>query len=80
MKKSEECSYLGDILSTTGSVDNTIEKRRQKGIGIISQITGIINGLSLGHYYFKIAFIFRESMLLNGILTNLEVWHPVTNI
>ena len=62
-----------------GSVDNTIEKRRQKGIGICSQITGIINGLSLGHYYFKIAFIFRETLLLNGILTNLEVWHPVTD-
>ena len=28
----------------------------------------------------KFAFIFRESMLLNGILTNLEVWHPVTNV
>ena len=79
MKKSEECNYLGDILSTNGSVNNTIEKRRQKGIGICSQITGMINGLSLGHYYFKIAFIFRETMLLNGILTNLEVWHPVTD-
>ena len=79
MKKSEECNYLGDILSTSGSVNNTIEKRRQKGIGICSQITGMINGLSLGHYYFKIAFIFRETMLLNGILTNLEVWHPVTD-
>ena len=39
----------------------------------------MINGLSLGHYYYKIAFLFREVMLLNGMLTNLEVWHPVTN-
>ena len=34
MKKSEECSYLGDILSSNGSIDATIESRRQKGIGI----------------------------------------------
>ena len=78
MRKSEECSYLGDTLSVTGSIDATIEKRRQKGIGICSQISGMINGLSLGHYYFKIAFLFRETMLLNGMLTNLEVWHPVS--
>ena len=79
MKKSSECSYLGDILSENGSIDATIEKRRQKGIGICSQIFGMINGLSLGHYYFKIAFLFRETMLLNGMLTNLEVWHPVSS-
>ena len=79
MKKSTECSYLGDILTTAGSLDANIEKRRQKGIGICSQISGMINGLSLGHYYFKIAFLFRDSMLLNGILTNLEVWHPISN-
>ena len=79
MKKSMECSYLGDILSATGSVDATIEKRRQKGIGICSQISGMINGLSLGHYYFKIAFLLRETMLLNGMLTNLEVWHPISH-
>ena len=39
----------------------------------------MINGLSLGHYYFNIAFLFRETILLNGILTNLEVWHPINN-
>ena len=79
MKKSTVCSYLGDILCTSGSIDATIENRRQKGIGICSQISGMVNGLSLGHYYFNIAFMFRDVMLLNGMLTNLEVWHPVTN-
>ena len=77
MKKTYECSYLGDILSTRGSIDATIEQRRQKGLGICSQITGIVNGLSLGNYYFKIGFFLREAMLLNGILTNSEVWYPI---
>ena len=79
MKKSTECSYLGDILSTSGSMNATIESRRQKGVGICSQITGMVNGLSLGHYYFKISFLFRETMLVNGILTNAEVWYPVSD-
>ena len=77
MKKNTECSYLGDILSTRGSIDATVEQRRQKGIGICSQIIGIVNGLSLGNYYFKIGFFLREAMFLNGILTNSEVWYPI---
>ena len=77
MKKSEECSYLGDILSSNGSIDATIESRRQKEIGIVNQITGMVSGLSLGHYFFQISFLLRESMLLNGYLTNSEVWYPI---
>ena len=79
MKKSTVCSYLGDILSSSGSIDATIESRRQKGIGLCSQIAGMVDGLSLRHYYFKISFLMREAMLLNGMLTNLEVWHPINN-
>ena len=77
MKKAKECSYLGDTLSSSGTLDATIEHRRQKGI-ICSQISGIVDGLSLGHFYYKISFIFRECKLINGILTNAEVWYPVT--
>ena len=77
MKKSTECSYLGDILCSDGSIDATIESRRQKGIGIVNQITGMVNGLSLGHHFYRISFIMRETMLLNGYLTNSEVWYPI---
>ena len=79
MKKSTVCSYLGDFLSSSGSLDATIENRRQKGIGLCSQITGMVDGLSLGHFYYKISFMFRECKLLNGILTNTEIWYPITN-
>ena len=78
MKKSTVCSYLGDILNSSGSLDSTIENRRQKGIGLCSQITGIVNSLSLGHYYFEISFLLRESMFLNGTLTNAEIWYPIS--
>ena len=78
MKKSTECSYLGDILSTSGTLDATIENRQQKGVGVCSQTIGMVNGLSLGHYYFKISFLYRNTMLINGILTNAEVWYPIS--
>ena len=77
MQKSTVCSYLGDILSSNGSLDATIEQRRQKGVGICSQITGMVNGLSLGHHYYKISFMFRDCMLVNGILTNANVWYQI---
>ena len=37
----------------------------------------MIDGLTLGHFYFKISFLLRESRLVNGILTNIEIWHPL---
>ena len=79
MQKSTVCSYLGDILSSNGSLDATIENRRQKGVGLCSQITGMVNGLSLGHHYYRISFMFRDCMLLNGILTNCNVWYPISD-
>ena len=65
MKKSTECAYLGDTLSSSGSLDATIEQRRQKGVGLCSQIVGIVDGLSLGHYYYKISFIFQVKGSVN---------------
>ena len=77
MKKESSGPYLGDIISSDGSIDLTIENRRQRGVGLISQITGIINNVSLGVHYFSIALSLRESMLLNGLLFNSEVWFTV---
>ena len=78
MKKSESCSYLGDRLSSDGTLDLTIEERRQKGVGLVTQITGMVNQLSFGNFYFKIAFMFRNCMYVNGILTNSEIWHNLS--
>ena len=77
MKKESSGPYLGDILSSDGSIDLTIENRRQRGIGLISQITGIVNNVSLGIHFFSIALALRESMLVNGLLFNSEVWYSV---
>jgi 3-deoxy-D-manno-octulosonate 8-phosphate phosphatase KdsC-like HAD superfamily phosphatase len=34
--------------------------------------------LSLGKHYFEIAMLFGESMFLNGILTNSEIWYNLS--
>ena len=77
MEKKTNGSYLGDILSSEGTIDLTIEDRRQKGIGLVTKVSGMINDVSLGIHYFRIAFGLCESMLINGIITNSEVWYHV---
>ena len=44
-------------------------------MGIISQIMDLLKNINFGKYYFKIAITLRESMFVNGLLTNCEVWH-----
>ena len=65
--------YLGDILSCDGKVDANIEERYNKGIGIVNQILSILKEISFGEFYFEMAILFRQSMLLNSILCNTEV-------
>ena len=38
-------------------------------------MTGIMIGVSLGFFFFKISYTLRDAMLVNGILTNAEVWN-----
>ena len=38
----------------------------------------ILGKVSLGKHYFQMGLLLRESMFLNGILTNAEVWYGIT--
>ena len=71
-------TYLGDIITNTGSNDKNIEHRKHEGLAAISQITSILNLTSLGHYHFEIALILRESILISKLVFNSEVWYNVT--
>ena len=44
-------------------------------MGIISQIYLILEDISFGPYMFQIAILLRESMFINGMLTNAEIWY-----
>ena len=39
-----------------------------------------MNNISLDIVFYKINFILRDASLLNGILTNIEVWNHLQNI
>ena len=78
MKDVKIAKYLGDILNTKGTIDDTIADRRNKSIGKNSQISTILDSITFGMFFIDTALILREAMLINGILTNCEVWYKVT--
>ena len=71
-------AYLGDVINSHGTIDDTITQRKNKSIGIVNQVCGILESVSLGFCYMEIAIILREAMFINGILTNAEVWYNMT--
>ena len=73
----EKEKYLGDIITTDGNNMKNVEARRSKSVGIIKQINRMLNEVCYGPYHFEVALLFRESFLLNGILTNSEAWYNV---
>lgn len=78
MKESIKEKYLGDFIESNGKIQATIDHRKAKGKGIISEITSIVNEIPFGKYRMEVAMKLRESMLINGILYNSEAWHGVT--
>ena len=73
-----EDTYLGDVIRADGRNCSNVQSRVSKGIGIISQIMTILERVSFGRKYFKIAFSLREAMFLSGILTNAGIWYHLT--
>ena len=75
MTNSNEQKYLGDLINTSGTVRNTIEDRRNKGLGIANEIIAILDEIPLGRYKMEIGLKLRQAMLINGMLYNSEAWH-----
>ena len=71
----EEAVYLGDIIRQDGRNTSNVKSRVNKGLGIVSKIMDILKTVSYGVKYFEIATTLREAELINGILTNVEVWY-----
>ena len=56
-----------------------MNSRVAKGLGITTDIMNMLGKLSFGQHYFKMGLLLRESMFLNGILTNVECWYGLTD-
>ena len=72
MIKSGKERYLGDVITDDAKMDENIKMRKDKGIGIANGIISILKEVSFGVYYFEMGMLFRNSMLLSGILFNTE--------
>jgi hypothetical protein len=79
MQEVTEDVYLGDIIRSDGNNTKNIRQRISKGIGIVNQIFNLLGNVRFGAHQFEIAMLLRESMLVNGILTNSEIWYNFTN-
>ena len=55
-----------------------IKARRSKGIGVVNEMISVLDDLSLGPYYFSIAMILRQAMLISVLLFNAETWLRLT--
>ena len=80
MREINDDKYLGDILSCDGKNTKNIKDRISKGVGIIANIFNLLEVISFGQYHFEIAVLIRNTMLIiNGTLTNAEVWYNFTH-
>ena len=75
MESVKSDTYLGDDISFDGSNTLNVKQRVSKGNGLIAKIKDMLESLSLGKHYFRIALLLRESMLINGIITSAESWY-----
>ena len=77
MKTTSSEKYLGDIITNTGKIDQNIQSRVDKANGTINSIISLLEEISFGHHYFEMAILFRNSMLINSLLSSSEVLYGI---
>ena len=70
--------YLVDMLSIDGQNTKNIAAKITKAMGIVKKVRDIIDNMCLGPYFFEVGVILRNSLFLNGILTNLDASYGLT--
>ena len=70
-----EDTYLGEVISNYGRNTKNINNIIGEGLGKINEILNMFEKVSLGQEYFKIALLLRETLFLNSILTNADIWY-----
>jgi hypothetical protein len=78
VQKKDEEKYLGDIISADGRNIKNVKARVVKGKGIFNRILSILEGIPFGDFYFEMAVILRESLLVSSMLSNSESWYNVS--
>ena len=78
MEGKKEEKYLGDVISTDGKNIKNIKSRVSKGKGIVCRILTILEGIPFGQFYFEVAMMLRNCLLVSSMLVNTEAWYNIT--
>ena len=78
MDEVESANYLGNFITSQGGVRATVEDRRSKGWGRVSQVMGILGEVALGRHRVEAGLILRSSILVSSLLWSAEAWSAVT--
>ena len=78
MKSKEAVKYLGDIIATDGTNVKNVKNRKAKASGAVKQILSILDEICVGPFFFEIAMVLRNSLLVSSLLTNSEAWYGLT--
>ena len=70
--------YLGDIISSDGKNMKNIENRKNRGTGIVTEISAMIVEIMLDQEHFEVALIMRNALLISSLLCNSEAWYSIT--
>ena len=77
MKEVASAKYLGNFVSSTGGVRETVEDRRSKGWGKVATIEGILSSVDLGDHRVEVGLLLRKAILVNSLLFTAETWSGV---
>ena len=78
METKEAAKYLGDIIAIDGSNVKNVESRKSKASGSVKQILSILDEICFGPFFFEIAMVLRNSLLVSSLLANSEAWYGLT--
>ena len=73
MKDVKVDTYLGDKMSSDGKNTENIKHGVSKDVRIVAHISNLLDIANFGEHLIEIGILFRETMLVNGNLTNSEV-------
>ena len=79
MNTSSKETYLGSILTSDGKLDQYILDRQSRGISIVNQILSLLKEVHFGQFYFEMTILFRNTMLLSGMLFSIESVHGLND-
>ena len=78
MNDSKKEKYVFDVITDDGKNNENIATRKAKGFGISGDILAMLKEIPFGPYKVQAGICMRDSMLVNGILTNAETWYGLT--